>query len=100
MVAYRDLSGNNPTHHFLDKPTLRSSPAVEYGTAVDPSSVDRSFSKFARAIYIGTNGNIEVVDQRNNSTVFTGVVAGTILDVQGKGTLAAGTTVTNIAPLF
>jgi hypothetical protein len=99
-VGFDDLSGNNPTHRLMDRPVVRSSPAVEYGVATDPSSVNVTFPKTCRSMWVATTGTIEAVDYRGNSAVFTGLTAGSILEVQAIGTLASGTTVTNIIPLF
>lgn len=99
-VGFADLSGNNPTHRLMDRPTIRSAPAVEWGSVADPNAANVTFTKISRAIYIATNGNLNVIDYRGNNTLFTGLVAGTILDVQAIGTLASSTSVTNIVPLY
>jgi hypothetical protein len=101
-VGFQDLSGNNPTHFLMDRPTLRSAPAVEYGAVTaDPTAADVRFPKIARAIYVGTGGALAVVDYRGNVTIFSGIVAGSILDVQAIGTNASGSVTTaNIIPLY
>jgi len=102
MVAlYRDLSGNNPNNQMLNHPTRGATPAPEYGAAItDPDSVDQEFDRMARQVYIATSGNVELVDWRGNSTIFVAPGAGTTLNVQASGSRAAGTTVTNIVPLY
>jgi hypothetical protein len=80
---------------------MKSAPATEYSTAItNCATVDQEFERMARAIYVATNGNVELVDYRGNTTIFVGLVAGTILDVQASGSRSAGTTATNIVPLF
>jgi len=103
VVAYRDLSGNSPTNHLLDRATMHSAPSVSFGDAItDCATVDQEFQRMARAIYIGVTGgnDLEVVDWRGNSEIFIGLVAGQTLDVQASGTRAAGTDVTTIIPLY
>lgn len=83
-----------------------TSPALKFA-AVTPSDTDNlalgSNSMYARALYIGGAGNVEVVsaaDDGSTPTVFVGVPAGTILPIQVRAVLAANTTATSIVALY
>ncbi|AKA60274.1 hypothetical protein P8625_23 [Verrucomicrobia phage P8625] len=68
--------------------------------AVTPSdSTDLTYST-CRAIYVGTGGNISLVDGNGATIVFTGVTAGSILPVQTARVNATGTTATSIIALY
>ena len=68
--------------------------------AVTPSdSTDLTYST-CRAIYIGGDGNISLVDGNAAAIVFTGVTAGSILPVQTARINATGTTATSIIALY
>lgn len=54
----------------------------------------------ARALYIGTGGNITVVTNDGTSTTFHNVVSGTILPVSVKQVSSTGTTASNIVGLI
>ena len=68
--------------------------------AVTPSdSTDLTYST-CRAIYVGGDGNISLVDGNAATIVFTGVTAGSILPVQTARINATGTTATSIITLY
>jgi hypothetical protein len=68
--------------------------------AVTPSdSTDLTYST-CRAIYVGGDGNISLVDGNAATIVFTGVTAGSILPVQTARVNATGTTATSIIALY
>lgn len=68
--------------------------------AVTPSdSTDLTYST-CRAIYVGGDGNISLVDGNGATIVFTGVTAGSILPVQTARINATGTTATSIIALY
>lgn len=68
--------------------------------AVTPSdSTDLTYST-CRAIYVGGDGNISLVDGNGATIVFTGVTAGSILPVQTARVNATGTTATSIIALY
>jgi hypothetical protein len=68
--------------------------------AVTPSdSTDLTYST-CRAIYVGGDGNISLVDGNAATIVFTGVTAGSILPVQTARINATGTTATSIIALY
>lgn len=68
--------------------------------AVTPSdSTDLTYST-CRAIYVGGDGDISLVDGNGATIVFTGVTAGSILPVQTARVNATGTTATSIIALY
>ena len=68
--------------------------------AVTPSdSTDLTYST-CRAIYVGGDGNISLVDGNAATIVFSGVTAGSILPVQTARINATGTTATSIIALY
>jgi hypothetical protein len=68
--------------------------------AVTPSdSTDLTYST-CRAIYVGGDGDISLVDGNAATIVFTGVTAGSILPVQTARINATGTTATSIIALY
>jgi hypothetical protein len=68
--------------------------------AVTPNdSTDLTYST-CRAIYVGGDGNISLVDGNAATIVFTGVTAGSILPVQTARINATGTTATSIIALY
>ena len=68
--------------------------------AVTPSdSTDLTYST-CRAIYVGGDGNVSLVDGNAATIVFTGVTAGSILPVQTARVNATGTTATSIIALY
>lgn len=68
-----------------------------YGTAaVTPS--DSTPLNF-RSLFVGTGGNVAILDKSGNATTFVGVLGGSILPVQGTRVLLA-TTASNIVALW
>ena len=53
-----------------------------------------------RALYIGSAGDVSIVDLSDETIVFVGVVAGSVLPVQTKRVNATATTATNIIALY
>jgi hypothetical protein len=51
------------------------------------------------ALYVGGTGDIAVVDQSGNVTIFTAVPVGTVLAVSGKRVNSTGTSATNLVAL-
>jgi len=104
--AYRDLSGNNPTHHLLDIAKSAISPAVDYGTAVDATAADVYFDRVARAVYLSDSDatplatrDVEVIDIEGTKVIFANVALGSILDIQCIG-LGSNTQLDNCIPLY
>lgn len=73
-------------------------PATDF-EAVTPSNT-ASISTKARAIYVGTAGDVAMVNARGTAVTFKAVLAGTVLPVQTTRVNATGTTATDIVALF
>ena len=99
-VGYRDKSGNNPTHFLMDRAEVTQMPAVRVGDAIDPNSGDVDFASAARGFYAGTGGNVTIVDGNGDARLLTGVVVGSVVDIQILGTRAASSTITLLNPLY
>lgn len=54
----------------------------------------------ARALYIGTGGNVQIQTAKGTTVVFANVVAGTILDVRAKIVFSTNTTASDIVALY
>ncbi len=73
-----------------------------HGVAVTPSdSASNNFDASTQGVYVGTTGNVAVVFEGQTSAVtFTGVPAGTVLDIRIDRVNATGTTASNLVALF
>lgn len=81
---------------YYTEERLISSPKA---VAVTPSdSTNLSFD--ARAIYVGTAGNVVAVFPDNSTVTFSNVPAGTILPIVVKRINSTSTTASNIVALY
>lgn len=81
---------------YYTEERLISSPKA---VSVTPSdSTNLSFD--ARALYIGTGGNVVVVFPDNSTVTFSNVPTGSILPVIAKRVNSTSTTATNIVALY
>jgi len=81
---------------YYTEERLISSPKA---VAVTPSdSTNLSFD--ARALYVGTGGNVVVVFPDNSTVTFTNVQSGSILPVIAKRVNSTSTTASNIVALY
>lgn len=78
--------------------TVGSIPA-EDASAVTPSD-STNLTTAARALYVGTAGNIVLVTVGGNVITFANVQSGTILPVRTTRVNATNTTATNIVALY
>lgn len=69
------------------------------GFVVTPSDVS-TFAVRARALYIGSDGNVTVTGANGAQVTFLGVPAGTILPIETLQVKASGTTASNIVGLI
>lgn len=53
-----------------------------------------------RALYIGTTGDVAVKNPLGTVVTFVGVLAGTVLPIQGTIVMATGTSATNIIAIY
>lgn len=75
-----------------------SQPAL-YAVAVTPHDTT-NLSSIARALYIGTSGNVVAVMPDDAAVTFKNVSAGTILPVRAKRVNSSSTTAADIVALF
>ena len=84
----------NPPFDVINNPA-----PAEYATVVTPSD-STDLTRVARALYIGSGGNLNV-DMADGSTVlFSNVLGGTILPLRVKRVRSTSTTATLIVALF
>lgn len=74
-----------------------TSPAVRAWDITPHDSNEESL--VFRGLYVGGAGDVEVVDMKDNATVFHAVPAGTILPVMGVRVGSTNTTATDIVGL-
>lgn len=54
----------------------------------------------ARALYVGTGGNLTIKDEYGNNVTFVGLIAGTLLPVSTDQVMSTGTSASNIVALL
>ena len=74
-----------------------TTPAIAAFAIVPAAGVD--LPTFARAIYVGSTGDLSITTVAGSSVTFVGVADGTILPVQARQVAATGTTATAIVGL-
>ena len=84
----------NPNHEVVNHPA-----PAEYATAVTPSD-STDLTKVARALYVGTGGNISLNTPDGATVLFSNVQAGSILPIRAKRINATNTTASNIVALY
>ena len=72
---------------------------AQYAAAVTPSD-SANLSSIARALYVGTSGNVAAVMPDDSVVTFSGVQAGQVLPVRVKRVNSTNTTASNIVALF
>ena len=78
--------------------TNATTPAVYAGAVTASDSVN--LSSIARALYVGTGGNIAAVMPNDDVVLFSNVQSGQILPVRVKRVNATNTTASNIVALY
>ena len=72
------------------------SPATQIRTdpirSVEITAADSDLTRFYRALYVGTGGNVKITDDDNNNVTYKNVPAGTILPIVFDRVWATGTT--------
>jgi hypothetical protein len=81
------------------RPNTVGSVPAEDASAVTPSD-STSLTNAARALYIGTAGNVTLVTIGGSVITFSNVQSGTILPVRTTRVNATSTTATNIVALY
>ena len=75
-----------------------SAPASRISNIIPDDAVDLEY--VARAIYIGTGGNICVVTSSGDEVIFKNVPSGSILPVRASRIKATGTSAADLVMLF
>ena len=75
---------------------IKTSPATIFEAITPDDSTDVNFY---RSIYIGSDGNLSVVNEAGVTVAFDGIGSGTTLAISPKRVRATGTTVTGIVGL-
>ena len=78
--------------------TNATTPAVYAGAVTTSDSVN--LSSIARALYVGTGGNVVAVMPNDDVVTFSSVQSGQILPVRVKRVNATNTTASNIVALY
>lgn len=73
--------------------TNRQDPGLTY-TAIDVSSSDQVVQ--FRGLYVGTSGNVNLVDEAGTTVLFTNVAAGMWHPMGGRKVLNSGTTASGL----
>lgn len=73
-------------------------PAGRYAAITPSDTVDLTF--MARAIYVGTGGNLVAVDDAGTAVTFTNVPDGAIIPIRVSRINATSTTATNMVALW
>jgi len=68
--------------------------------AVTPNDSTDFAMGACRALYIGTAGDVSIVDLSGETVVFVGALAGSILPIQTARVNTTGTTASDIVALF
>lgn len=74
-------------------------PAISFYAVTPSDSVDITPSK-ARALYIGSTGDLVCINASGDPITFVGVVAGTVLPIQTTRVNSTGTSASSIVALF
>ena len=81
------------------QPNFRGSDPADNAAAVTPND-STDLTNTARALYIGTTGNVKVDTAAGDTVTFYSVPAGGILPVRVKRVYSTGTTASNITSIF
>lgn len=95
QMTYKDLSGNG-TGSVVNRAKMSSAPAVG-AFDITPNDID-DLPRIARALYIGTTGNVRILTPDDEDITFDNVPVGT-LEAQAKRVFATSTTASDIVGL-
>jgi hypothetical protein len=74
-------------------------PTISGSTAAVTPSDGTDLAFVTRSLYVGGPGTLTIIDQNGNTTLFTGVLANTVIPVRAARVKATGTTATNIVAI-
>jgi hypothetical protein len=75
-----------------------SSPCYDAGAVTPHDTNDLAY--LSRALYVGGDGNINLITANGSTVLFPSLVAGTILPVRCSRVMSTSTTATNIVALY
>lgn len=82
----------------IGSPESRQLPAIDAAAVTPHDTNDLTFT--TKAIFVGGAGNLKVKTLVGNDVTFTGVTAGTVLQIHAQRVYSTGTTATNIVAMF
>lgn len=74
--------------------------SYEYARAITPSDTVALAEGVCHAIYVGTGGNVAVVDSGGTVTVHVGMVAGVVYPIRALRVNATSTTASNLVAWY
>lgn len=89
-----------PSYPTLAPNMIRSTTSAVDGETVNPSDSQDLTKGTARALWIGSAGDVSIIGAMDTTVVFKSVPAGYLLPVQVKRVNATGTTAGNIVALY
>ena len=81
------------------EPNLRGSNPAENAAEISPSD-SSDLTNTARALYVGTQGNVKVTTAGGDTVTFEGIAAGSIIPVRVQRVFSTGTTATNLVSIY
>jgi hypothetical protein len=81
------------------EPNTRGSNPAENAAAVTPHD-SNDLTNVARALYVGTTGNIKIITAGGDTVTLNSVPAGAIIPVRVKRVFSTGTSASNIVSIF
>ncbi len=81
------------------EPNSRGSNPAENAAEISPSD-SSDLTNTARALYVGTQGNVKVTTAGGDTVTFEGIAAGSIIPVRVQRVFSTGTTATNLVSIY
>lgn len=85
------------TDRFALRSAAPEGPA-EVAFAISPHATDE-LAEVTRAIYVGTGGDLALIDSAGNAVTFRAVPAGSVLPVRARAVRITGTTAADLVGL-
>ena len=84
---------------YIEKEAEQTAPAID-AINITPSDVATLANGTCLALYIGAAGDVTLVTAAGTTTLFVGILAGSILPVRTNKVKATGTTASAIVALY
>lgn len=88
---------SDPKHGRKDSDI--SAPALQFAAVTPTDAAAFSFG-LARALYIGTGGNVVVYDADGNAVTFKNAASGSVLPIRTGGVASTNTSASDIVALY